>query len=330
MTPPQSDSLLTVRSEVDPGQRFGTLARTEAKRKLDASGKALKRLVQASWQWLGCFVYLCRGRLPLTIGYGEYRDRCVREIIRNDEMLQVFRAGQELPEGFGARLDERVVEYPWVLSRLARYGEKSRFLDAGSTLNHEAILQHPAVKAHKWSILTLSPETKCFWDLGVSYLYEDLRSVPFKDEWFDAVTCISVIEHVGMDNVVFAAEKAYRENRPQDYLGAVREMRRIIRPGGSLFLTVPFGRYEHHGWLQQFDSGMLAALILEFRPQEVNKTFFRYTERGWKLAGEEECRDLSFSNAIRNKHSTGKERVRRFDWDFAVAARGVACIELQK
>jgi SAM-dependent methyltransferase len=254
----------------------------------------------------------------------------VRGIIGNDEMLQVFRVGQELPEGFGARLDERVVEYPWALSRLGRFAEKSRFLDAGSTFNHEAILEHPAVRTHKWSILTLSPETKCFWDLGVSYLYEDLRCVPFKDEWFDAVVSISVIEHVGMDNVFFGVEKAYRENRPQDYLRAVREMRRIIRPGGSLFLTVPFGRYEDHGWLQQFDSGMLSALISEFRPQNVNKTFFRYTERGWKLAEEEECKDLSFSNAIRNKHSVRKERIRRFGSDFAVAARGVACIELQK
>jgi hypothetical protein len=39
---------------------------------------------------------------------------------------------------------------------------------------------------------------------------------------------------------------------------------------------------------------------------------------------------LSFSHAIRNKHSIGKERVRGLDSDFAVAARGVACIELQK
>jgi SAM-dependent methyltransferase len=330
VTPPQTDLLSEVRSEVDPSQRFATFSIQEAEDNRGTLGKTLKRLIQASWESLGCFVYVCQGRLPLSKGYRQYRDRYVRRIIKNDEMMQVFRTGQELPDGFGARLDERVVEYPWVLSRLGRYGEKSLFLDAGSTFNHEAILEHPAVRTHKWSILTLSPETNCFWDLGVSYLYEDLRCVPFKDEWFDAVTCISVIEHVGMDNVSYAMEKAYRENRPQDYLRAVREMRRIIRPGGSLFLTVPFGRYEHHGWLQQFDSGMLSALISEFRPQKVNTTFFRYAERGWKLAGEEECRDLSFSHAIRNKHSIGKERVRGLDSDFAVAARGVACIELKK
>jgi SAM-dependent methyltransferase len=330
VTLPQNHSLAEVRGEFDSKQQFATVSIPEVKRIRDTFRKILRRLAQNTWESVGCFIYVLQGRLPLSKGYREYRERYVRKSIRSDEILQIFASNRTLPGGYGARLDERVVEYPWVLSRLSRYTDKSRFLDAGSTFNHETILQHPAVKGHKWSILTLSPETKCFWDLGVSYLFEDLRAVPFQDEWFDAVACISVIEHVGMDNVFFATEQAYRENRPQDYLRAVREMRRIIRPGGSLFLSVPFGRYENHGWLQQFDSHMLSTLISEFQPQNVHKTFFYYTERGWKLAEEAECRDLSFSDAIRNKHSTGKNRVRVVEPDFAVAARAVACIELQK
>lgn len=330
MTSPQNTLLSQVHSKLVLRQTSGTLARREVTAKLHTLDKGLKRLIQAAWESLSSFVYLCRGRLPYTIGYKEYRDRYVRKVIRNDEILEVFRAGQELPAGFGVRLDERVVEYPWVLSRLGRYEEKSRCLDAGSTLNYEAMLQHPAVKRQKWTILTLFPETNCFWDLGISYVYEDLRSLPYQDERFDAVVSISAIEHVGMDNVFFATDNTYRENRPEDYLRAVREMRRILRPGGSLFLTVPFGRYEHHGWLQQFDSGMLSALISEFRPQKVNKTFFRYTERGWRLTTEGACSDLSFSHAIRNKHVVGFERGPRFDPDFAPAARGVACIDLQR
>jgi SAM-dependent methyltransferase len=279
---------------------------------------------------MGCFLYLCRGRLPLTVGYREYRSRYVRKVIANEGLLDVFKAGQELPAGFGVRLDERVVEYPWLLSRLARYGNKLRVLDAGSTLNYEVILQHPAVKKHKWSILTFAPEIQCFWDEGISYLYEDLRCLPFKNEWFDAITCISTIEHVGMDNMLVTQEESHRENRPQDFLRAVREMRRVLKPAGALFLTVPFGHYEHHAWFQQFDGSMLSNLISEFRAQKVEKTFFRYTEQGWKLAGEEECGDLSFSDVIRNRHAVRKDRVRGFPSDYAVAARAVACIELRK
>jgi SAM-dependent methyltransferase len=291
--------------------------------------KARKRLLRGCLEPVGCLAYVCRGRLPLTVGYREYRNRYVRNIIGNQEVLKLFDAGKALPANFGARLDERVVEYPWVLSRLGRYEEKLRALDAGSTLNYEEILHHPAVKKHKWSIVTLAPETESFWDEGISYLYEDLRTLPCKDDWFDAIACISTIEHVGMDNVLVTMEKNHRENRPQDFLRAVREMRRVLKPGGALFLTVPFGRYEHRGWLQQFDSSMLSALISEFRPQKAEKTFFRYTGQGWQLAAEEECVDLSFSDVIRNKHALRKDRVPGFPSDYAVAARAVACIELR-
>jgi len=329
-TVPQDGWLSEASGESVPHQAFLTRARAAVNASLRRLGKTRKRLVQGCIEPVGCLIYLCRGRLPLGVGYREYRNRYVRKVIANDEMLSVFNAGRELPMGFGVRLDERVVEYPWVLSRLGRYTEGLRALDAGSTLNYETILQHPAVKRHKWSIVTFAPEAECFWDLGISYMYEDLRALPCKDEWFDAITCISTIEHVGMDNVLVTMEKAHRENRPQDFHCAVREMRRVLKPGGVLFLTVPFGRYEHHGWLQQFNSSMLSALVSEFRPQKVDKTFFRYTEQGWKLAGEEECGNLSFSDAIRNKHGIREDRVPGFPSDYAVAARAVACIELQK
>jgi SAM-dependent methyltransferase len=309
---------------------FLTRLRTSTNSAFRKFGKVRKRLVRGCVEPVGCLAYVCRGRLPLTVGYREYRNRYVRSVVGNQEVLKLFDAGNELPTNFGARLDERVVEYPWVLSRLGRYEEKLRALDAGSTLNYEEILHHPAVKKHKWSIVTLAPETESFWDEGVSYLYEDLRTLPCKDDWFDAIACISTIEHVGMDNVLVTMEKNHRENRPRDFLHAVREMRRVLKPGGALFLTVPFGRYEHHGWLQQFDSSMLSALISEFRPQKIEKTFFRYTEQGWKLAREEECVDASFSDVIRNKHAPRKHRVPVFPPDYAVAARAVACIELQK
>lgn len=316
--------------ETVPHQAFLTRARAAVNANLRGLGKAGKRLVRGCLEPAGCFIYLCRGRLPLAVGYREYRTRYVRELLANNDILNVFNTGQELPANFGARLDERVVEYPWVLSRLRRYRGKIRALDAGSTLNYAMILKHAAVKRHKWSIVTFAPETDCFWDEGISYLYEDLRSLPCRDEWFDAITCVSTIEHVGMDNVLVTLEKSHRENRPQDFLRAIQEMRRVLKTGGALFLTVPFGRYEHHGWLQQFDSSMLAALISEFQPQKAEKTFFRYTEQGWKLAGEEECGDLSFSDVTRNKHAVRKERVPGFPSDCAVAARAVACIELRK
>jgi predicted SAM-dependent methyltransferase len=190
------------------------------------------------------------------------------------------------------------------------------------------ILQHGIVKKHKCTILTLAPEPQCFWKLGVSYLFEDLRSSPFKDEWFDAIACVSVIEHVGMDNTIYSNSNAHRESRPLDYLVAIRELKRIMKVGGSLFITVPFGAYEDHGWLQQFDSKLLASLITEFAPQGIDKMFFRYTMQGWQVSREDACEDLSYFNAHACEAKSRNQRSRPHD--LAVAARGVACIELVK
>lgn len=57
---------------------------------------------------------------------------------------------------------------------------------------------------------------------------ENIEALTFPDASFDAVLCIEVLEHVG------------------DPVAAVREMRRVLRPGGRLFLTVPF-LYGYHG-----------------------------------------------------------------------------------
>ncbi len=292
-------------------------------------GTAQKGFFRILGRWLGIFVYLCQGRLPWAFGYGAYRNSYIARLIEDEEFMQTFQGSTELPEKFGMRLDERVVEYPWVVSKIKRHKERCRFLDAGSTLNHEMILRHPAIRRHDWTLLTLAPESNCFWDRGVSYIFDDIRSMPFRDGLFDAVFCISVIEHVGMDNVFYTTEKAYRENRPLDYLSAVAEIRRVLKPGGCLYLTVPFGRYEDQGWFQQFDASMLSTLISHFDPRMVNKTFFRYADRGWKLATEDQCRDLSFFNMDAGKSSQMPER-KGYDADFAAAARGVACVELQK
>lgn len=278
---------------------------------------------------VGAVLYRCQGSRPHAVGYGAYQTLFVARHINDDRWMEMFRKESGLPEGFGVRLGERVVEFPWLISKASAFTGRGRFLDAGSTLNHRMIMHHHAVRRHDWTILTLAPESQCFWNEGISYVFDDLRLMPFRDDWFDAVFCISVIEHVGMDNVLYATGDKFRETKPVDYLRAVAEMRRVLRPGGCLYLTVPFGCYENHGWLQQFDSSMLASTISHFMPQATRRTFFRYTARGWNLATEEECDGLRFFHLDADRFVEGR-RTKRYDADFAAGARAVACVELQK
>jgi len=268
-----------------------------------------------------------KGRVPFARSYAVCKNFYIGRNIRDEALLRAFQEGLQLPSEYGVGLDERVVEYPWVLSKLFRYNQKCQFLDAGSALNHEFIMLHPLVEGQKWTILTLAPETECFYNLGVSYVYDDLRAMPFKDQCFDAVFCVSAIEHIGMDNTHYTRDDSYRQNEPHDYVQAISEMKRVLRPNGWLFLTVPFGQYENHGWLQQFDSAMLRNLICQFQPKKEERRFFRSTPHGWQTCAEDDCKYLTYRDALTSKSILNDKASGVVP---PVSATGLACIALQK
>jgi SAM-dependent methyltransferase len=67
---------------------------------------------------------------------------------------------------------------------------------------------------------------------GVADYYYDGHRFPFDDSSFDAILCNQVLEHVF---------------NPDEFL---EEMRRVLRPGGAVALTIPFVWDEHE---QPFD-----------------------------------------------------------------------------
>jgi SAM-dependent methyltransferase len=319
-------------SAVDPDVvRVAPAPRRLSREQLRAAAFALQDRASDVWnsiqEKLGCILYSHRRKQPFTLGYTEFRNRVVRGAIHDEQVLQTFAsAAAQLPSGFGFGLDERVVEYPWLFANLHRHAPGAKMLDAGSTMNHKMLLKHPLAEPHKWSVLTLAPESRCFWRLGISYYFEDLRQLPFRDNWFDAITCLSVMEHIGMDNGHYAGKSDYQEDRPTDYLLAITELRRVLKTGGSLYVTVPFGRYEHLGWLQQFNTEMLDALIAQFSPASLERNFFRYSLRGWQSSTEVECSGEYFSGCLRARHIGRNHN----ESDCAAAARAVACLRLTK
>lgn len=65
------------------------------------------------------------------------------------------------------------------------------------------------------------------WDTAATDIVSDICGIPVKDGEFDAALCISVLEHV------------------PNPIAALREIGRILRPGGQLILTAPFSNITH-------------------------------------------------------------------------------------
>jgi SAM-dependent methyltransferase len=269
--------------------------------------------------------YEKNGRKPWSRGYLAAKFAFIEKCLADPVVMEGFRADKPLPDGFGHGYDERVVEYPWVLSRLNRGG--GRLLDAGSCFNYPEIVGRSEVADKDFSIFTLAPEANCFWEKGISYLYGDLRDMPFRDDWFDEVISISTLGHVGMDN------RLYTNTVEDGKVGleaeqAVGELVRILKPGGKLYVSVVYGVHQLIEWsdgsvfAEQFDETLLADLVKAFGGcSEVGVTIYGYTQKGWNVSTLKDHAEVEYYN-IHVAHG--------FDADNAAAARAVAFIEARK
>lgn len=259
-------------------------------------------------------LYVARRRRPWSAGYYTAKRRQIENAID----AGVLRPGRVLPSGFGFRIDERIVEYPWVYARLPL--RPGMMLDAGSALNWKFLISRAPVSDAKLCICTLGPEKRCYWRRGISYVFDDLRSSMFSSETFDTIVSISTIEHIGLDNtLLYTADPTKKEDDQTGFRAAVREFRRVIRPGGVCFITVPYGKACKRGWFQVFDSHMVQLVLDDFQPTTWELQYFGYFPNGWRAVEPAELANATCFDRFQDK---------TLEPDFAAAARGLACMQL--
>ena len=266
-------------------------------------------------QKVNLILFVLNGKKPWTRGYYEYKVHHIKNVLSRDYFNL-----NKLPGGYGFRIDERIIEYPWLFSRLPE--NSGILLDAGSVLNFDYILSHNSLKSKKIFISTLAPEGQCYWDKGISYIYDDLRETCFRDNYFDWIASLSTIEHIGMDNTfLYTDDILKKENKPSLYLLAIQEYYRILKPGGILYLSFPYGKYKNHNWFQVFDSEMVDTLINRFSPGSIKEYYFKYEPDGWCISSREEAGESTCFDINRQKN---------YDDDYAAFSRAIACLEMIK
>jgi SAM-dependent methyltransferase len=259
-------------------------------------------------------VYRARGQRPWSPGYFTAKKNAIGAGIDKG----VFKHGEALPARYGYRIDERVVEYPWLYSQLPQ--NPGKVLDAGSTLNFQYLLNRAPAKQADLTIMTLAPEKRCFWNRSISYVFGDLRNTQFADDVLDVVLSVSTIEHIGLDNtLLYTGDASKKESDCMGFVPAVREFKRVLRPGGLCLITVPFGKPGVHGWYQVFDQELVMKIVESFQTSDFSIDYFGYKNSGWQRAEPEDIAKAEFFDIHEG---------RSFDDDFAAGARGVACIRL--
>ena len=251
------------------------------------------------------------------MGYDEAKDRALAATLKSPELLERFRFGRSLPRGFGFSLDERIVEIPWVVANLPSAGP---VLDAGSALNHRVILEHVMPRVASLTITTFTEE-ETNAELGPSYVTADLRALPFEDESFETIVCVSTLDHVGMDNSAYGAPENSSEDPDREVALAVGELYRVLRPGGRLFVTVPYGRPEDHGWCRQFDEPGVRRIAGAFREGDTEIAIYAHSLRGWNRSTLDGASGATYRDPRRHD---------RLLSGCAFAAGAVACLQMTR
>jgi SAM-dependent methyltransferase len=251
-----------------------------------------------------------------AMGYAESHGSFVSAAMGDEALRGLLARGGRLPGGYATGFDERVVELPWLMAQ--RPG--GRVLDAGSTLNHDHVLDRVLPEVESLCVAGLASEPQTFPERGISYVHADLRELPFRDGWFDTVCCISTIEHVGMDNSRYGDTSGRAPDPVAEQATALEELRRVVSPGGSVLLTVPYGRSEDHGWFRQFGADDLEELLDTVGPAQRELMIYAYGPDGWQVSSAEAAEELRYQDL-------GEDPV--LPPDGAVAARGVACVRLR-
>ena len=214
------------------------------------------------------------------------RSTLVHELVSSEEFVRVRELDDAVALGLGTRArgerirwlqappgtDERVVEIPWVLSRLRLSG---RVLEVGYAFAEPAYLAallRAGVELVGADLATRDVE-------GIEAVEADVRELPFSGGSFDQALLVSTLEHVGADNTVYGlGEESDGDSRVQ----ALRELRRVLRQDGSLLVTVPLGESGDYGWFRQEDERGWMRLYARagFFVEEVEA--YELTPEGWR------------------------------------------------
>lgn len=166
------------------------------------------------------------------------------------------------------RMGTRGWEYPWVLTQMESLPRGAKILDCGcGTSGFPMELYRRGYQPTGLDFFVGKNQKNQGYGITdvyieslsgkVKFINGDIVDIPAEDETFDAVTCISVMEHIVIEH----------QDNPHYHLRCLDEMKRVLKKGGLLICT--------------YDTILNVKAVYGKRPQ--------WGERGWDY-----CYDIEY------------------------------------
>lgn len=233
--------------------------------------------------------------LLLTIYHLVVPPRIDREIKRAHALAQdQFPKRVVLPKRYGRRMTERVVEL--LIARLT-YEAGRTILDVGhaNAMNAHLRMLKSLPKPLDITGIDIVPAGDAVRAYYTRSVVGDIIATDFPSEAFDLIWCISALEHFGMDNSIYTNK--FTLDRQMDSR-ALAEMLRLTRAGGTIYISVPFGKFEDRGWLRNYDSLHWQELLTPAREKaHIDELYFKYSDDlGWFATTADQLSDTGYSD----------------------------------
>jgi len=165
---------------------------------------------------------------------------------------------------------ERFIEYLWILKNLI---SKGKILDVGCV---ESIF--PQEISKNKSIEVYGIDSRQYENPEFNFSIADVRKMSFEDNFFDQVTIISTLEHIGL---------LWYDNEELDEDGdikAMKEIKRVLKNDGTVLITIPYGGGQTN-WYRSYDKKRLTEIFNGFK---INKMkYFFNKDLAWIETNEE-------------------------------------------
>jgi ubiquinone/menaquinone biosynthesis C-methylase UbiE len=117
-----------------------------------------------------------------------------------------------------------------------------------------------SLAAHNFKVYGLDIREYHIKNPSFLFIQGSILNTSFPDQYFDVLTAISSVEHLGL-----SGRYSVEEDIPSAEKKAMKEMRRILKDNGRIVLTVPYGRFAVlKPWHKVYDAQKLADLTAGF------------------------------------------------------------------